>query len=109
MLNTASRNGTGMKRKLEICRNCNAFMEIEKPPTVMHGKALHNRRIVFKCWKGLSKAKVFKIQDKFTGFGHLVVYEADSEKEWGALEVPSCCEFCAEYCLEEWNKDEKKI
>jgi len=85
-------------------------MEIERPLTVIHDKVLHNGGIVFKCWKmGIDhQVKAFEVRDEL-GLGHLVIYEADSEKEWDTLEVPSCCEFCAEYCLEAWNKDEKKI
>jgi hypothetical protein len=75
-------------------------MKIERPP---------NGKIVFNCWKldADHQVKVFELRDSL-GLGHPVIYEADSEKEWDALEVPSCCEFRAEYCLEEWNKHEKK-
>lgn len=55
-----------------------------------------------------STGKFFCWKDFFDHGGVLLcVEEVNSIKEWNSLVIPKSCIYRAEYCLKEWNNEEK--
>ncbi len=76
-----------MRRKAKICRNCSKYEERDVG--------------VIEC--------VCKQSRVFYTMSNILSYEPFiAKKLFEKLDIPKDCELYAEYCIHDWNKNEKK-
>ena len=98
-----------MKLKLDVCKTCDKFTRFE------NGKIgcslLYDEKWTYTIGEEGLTEKYF---GGFTAIGNIkftLEHEINQydEKTFESLNVDNKCELYAEYCMREWNKDEKEI
>ncbi len=88
-----------MKRKLEVCEQCE-FFKVKDRWALKCGNML------------LTKPKRVNYCDKmaynFKKYGFRMEEFVTKKEKWGELDVPDECKYGLEYIMGEWNEDEKK-
>jgi hypothetical protein len=79
-----------MKRNLEICRKCPCFRKRKLIPWNSLRTDIH-----YMCWDGVTKEDYY---------GR---YECITLDEWEKRDLSKRCIMRTEYCLKEWNNEEK--
>lgn len=94
-----------MKRKLEICKCCKMFATSKHNRNFKTSEAL----VEFACKKQedyLSPSNAVRFPDiRIASYTPWFFYTKEEFESFGIVDK---CELYAEYCMEEWNEDEKK-